>query len=304
MQPDFRGGLTFTVSIIALIVLPVLFLYLIFGGRRLARRSTSGALTGDSDWPAELSRRTRSNELRFRFVIAVLFLLGVPLLLLSPRQNPQPENAVADRPPLWKSSPFTFFLFMLPPALVVGGGGVLAYRMFRHYDSGVSRAAKQANAGDLDGAIAELRRQIESKGLSAARANALGCLLTLKEDWHEARRMFDEAESRGMSPNLLRANRAVALWKSGNPEAALPLLAEAALNSPNDINVRCHLCLVLADLGRIDDSRAQLKSIEDLHKKQHTVPAAARQSLEKHIQTCRDRLAEKPQSDLTTLEGA
>jgi pentatricopeptide repeat protein len=302
MQPDFRGGFTFTLVVIALVVVPVLFLYLLFGGTWKARGSSSGTPVGESDWQAELSRRTRSKERRFRLVIAVLFILGVPLLLLTPRQKAEREQAVANQPPVWKTSRVTFCLLLLPPAVVVAGIGIFAYRMFRHYDPGASRAVKQANTGDLDGGIAELRRQIELKGLSFARANALGCLLTLKKDWHEARQMFDEAERRGMSPNLVRANRGVALWRSGNPEAALPLISQSALENPFDVNLRCHLCLLLVDLGRIDEARAQLQSIDDLHKKQRTVPAAARQSLEEHIQACRDRVAGKPKSDLTALD--
>lgn len=302
MQPDFRPGLTFTLSLIALVVVPLLFLYVILGDAWKSRRKSSGAESETGDWQAELSKRTRAKESRFRLLLVALFLLGVPLLFLVPRQNAQPGNIVQNQPPVWKKSPFTFFGFMLPPALVIAGVAVVAYRMLRHYEAGVSRAAKQANAGDLEGAIAELRRQIESKGLSAARANALGCLLTLKEEWNEARRMFDEAESRGMSPKLVRANRGVAVWKSGDPEAALPLLTEAALDNPWDLNRRCHLCRLLADLGRTDEARAQLQSIEDLHKKQRTVPAAARQSVEKHIQACRDSLAGKPKSDLAALD--
>jgi hypothetical protein len=91
---------------------------------------------------------------------------------------------------------------MLPPALLTAGVGgvVVAYRLLRHYDPGVSSAAKQANAGDLVGAIAELERPIESKALSAAKARAMRCLLTLNEDWRETRRMFDEAGTAGCLP--------------------------------------------------------------------------------------------------------
>jgi len=302
MEPHFRAGLTFTLSLVPLVVVPVLFLYMIFGGSWKARRKSSGAESDELDWQGELSRRTRAKQRRFRFIIATLFLLGIPLLFLAPRPNAQPANVVQDQPRATANRTLLFLALLLPPALLVAAIGVIAFRTFRHYDSGVSRAAKQANAGDLDGAIAELRRQVESKGLSATRANAMGCLLTLKEEWHEARRMFDEAETRGMSPALLRANRGVALWKSGDPDAALPLLAKAALEEPMDINRRCHICLALADLGRIDEARAQLQSIEELHKKGITVPADPRRSLEKHIQACRDRVAGKPKSDLAALD--
>jgi hypothetical protein len=302
MQPAVRQGLTFALSLVALVVVPVLFLYLTFGERCKPRRESSGAEPNEFNWQAELAERTRGKERRFRLVVGILFLLGVPLLFLGPSRNGQPQGVVQDQPQAIASRPIWVFLLFLPPALLLAGFGVFAYRTFRHYDSGLSRAAKHANAGDLDGAIAELRRQIETKGLSAARANGLGCLLTLKEDWNEARRMFDEAESRGMSPKLLRANRGVSLWKSGDPEAALPLLTEAAVDNPWDINLRCHICLILADLGRIDEAGAQLQSIEEFHKKQNTVPADARRSLEKHIQACRDRLAGKPKSDVAALD--
>jgi tetratricopeptide (TPR) repeat protein len=294
--------LTFALSLAGLVVIPLLFLYMIRGGRRRVRRNASGADANQMAWQEELSQRTRTKARRFRILVVALFLLGVPLLLLGPPRNAQPDGVARDQPQAKSRSPLLFFILLLPPALLLTGFGVFAYRALRHYDSGVSRAAKQANAGDLDGAIAELRHQIETKGLSAARANGMGCLLSLKEDWHEARRMFDEAERRGMSPQLVRANRGVTLWKSGEPEAALPLLTEAALDNPWDINCRCHLCRLLADLGRIDEARAQLQSIDDLHKKQRTYPANARQDLEKHIQACRDRVGEKPKSDLAALD--
>jgi tetratricopeptide (TPR) repeat protein len=302
VQSNWRETITLALSLITLVVVPALFLYMIFGDQWKARRKSASADPEARSWQAELSERTAAKQKRFLVFVGALFLLGLPLLFLTPKREVPPANDVMDRPSATAKFWFFSLVLFLPPAILVAVAGVIGYRFLRHYDRGVSRAAKQANSGDLDGAIAELKRQIEAKGLSAARANAMGCLLTMKEDWHEARRMFEEAERLGMAPSLLRANRGVALWKSGDPEAALPLLVRAALDEPFGINIRCHLCQVLADLGRIEEARAQLQSIEDLHKKQHTVPADARRNLEKYIQACRDRLAAKSKRDLAGLD--
>jgi len=182
-------------------------------------------------------------------------------------------------------------------------GSVIAVKLFRHYDRGVNRALERANALDLEGAVAELRAQVEAKGLSAARANALGLLLLKSEDWEGANQMFDEAERFGMDRAILRNNRGIALLDSSNFEAAFPLLEEVARANPNEIAYQCNLCLVLAELGRLEEAQKELSRIEDLRKNViFLFGRRYRQAIDGAIQNCRDRLKGSPKADLAALD--
>jgi hypothetical protein len=69
------------------------------------------------------------------------------------------------------AAPFVFILAMV------------AFQFIRNFDPGVRRAQKRAAEGDLEGAIAELREQIEEKGPTQNRVNALGIFLMDHERW-------------------------------------------------------------------------------------------------------------------------
>jgi hypothetical protein len=91
--------------------------------------------------------------------------------------------------------------------------------------------------------------------------------------------------------------QALALWKAGDPGGALPLLIREALDDPWDLSRRCNLCQLLGELGRTDDARAQLQSIEDLHRQVRVFPPEAGRLLADQVQRCRDLLAAKPKAD-------
>jgi type VI protein secretion system component VasK len=79
----------------------------------------------------------------------------------------------------------------------------VAWKVLRNFDRGVRRAQKLAQEGDVDGAIADLREQIEEKGPTQNRVNTLGTFLLKRERWDEAALMFRKAEQIG------KANRGV-----------------------------------------------------------------------------------------------
>ena len=163
------------------------------------------------------------------------------------------------------------------------------------FDPGVRRANKRAQAGDLDGAIEDLREQIEDKGPTQVRVNALGLLMMHRERWAEAAALFRKAEEIGKSNGVCQANLGLALLKGGKPDEALPVLQEALLIGPQVPVMTClvglHSALALAELGRWDEAHEQfrvaLEAARGLRK-------AERAALEKEFEQCRRKLEQQP----------
>ena len=138
---------------------------------------------------------------------------------------------------------------------------VVAFQFIRNFDPGVRRAEKRAAEGDLEGAIAELREQIEEKGPTQNRVNALGIFLMGRERWDEAAAMFRKADAIGEPNNgVCRANLGLALLKGGKPAEAIPVLEEAARIGPQTPVLTCvinlHTAMAKAELGRWDEARS------------------------------------------------
>jgi tetratricopeptide (TPR) repeat protein len=270
-----------------------LSLLVVIANDRRERRKAARAKLDPKTQAADPPRRLLSGWV---LVFVLLALWGV-ICFLSPNKN-QPAAAV-------RNLSVTLVVALAAGAAFAVGVGIILVMAFRYYDRGVNRAIDQANAGDLDGAIRELWRQIEEKGLSAARANGLGCLLINQKDWQGALKMLDEAERLGMSRTWVGANRGLALMKAGDAKAALPLLEEAVQGDPNGIVCRCNLCFVLAELGRSEEARVQLSRIEQMRKQQARMLAftsAAMMQIDQTIEKCRERLAGEPKDDLAGLD--
>ena len=172
---------------------------------------------------------------------------------------------------------------------------VFAIRFFWTFDPGVRRANKRALAGDLDGAIEDLREQIEDKGPTQVRANALGVLMMQRERWAEAAALFRKAQEIGKSSGVCQANLGLALLKGGKPAEALPVLQEALHIGPQAPVMTClvglHTCLALAELGRWDEAHEQFRVAEEaaggLSKAQST-------AIDKEFEQCRQKLEQQP----------
>ncbi len=170
-----------------------------------------------------------------------------------------------------------------------------AIQFFRTFDPGVRRANKRALAGDLDGAIADLREQIEDKGPTQVRANALGLLLMQCERWAEAAAMFRKAGEIGGSKGVCQANLGLALLKGGKPAEALPVLEEALHIGPHAPVMTClvclHSCLALVELGRWDEAHDQFRVAEEAA---GGLSKAQRAALAKESEQCRQKLGQQP----------
>jgi tetratricopeptide (TPR) repeat protein len=170
-----------------------------------------------------------------------------------------------------------------------------AFQFFRLFDPGVRRANKRAQEGDLDGAIADLREQIEDKGPTQTRVNVLGLILLRCERWAEAAALFRKAEEIGKLKGVCRANLGLALLKGGKPDEALPVLEEAAHVGPQVPVMRCiiglHSALALAELGRWDEADEQFRVAEEVAR---GLRKAERAALDKGFEEYRQKLEQQP----------
>jgi predicted Zn-dependent protease len=203
-----------------------------------------------------------------------------------------PKRAGRNPPPAPVHAPLIWVTILLPVLVVIGLVALIAVQWLRNFDPGVRRAEQRAREGDLDGAIAELREQIEEKGSTQLRVNALGILLMRRERWNEAAAMFRKAEQMGeSSQGICRANLGLALLKGGKPSEAIPVLQEAARIGPQGPPMKCiislHMSLALADLNRWDEADEQFRAAEaaarGLRKSQRDV-------LEEELERCRQKL--------------
>jgi tetratricopeptide (TPR) repeat protein len=202
------------------------------------------------------------------------------------RGGPNPPPAPAHVPLMWVALPIV--------AVFIGVVALLAVQWFRNFDPGVRRAEKRASEGDLDGAIAELREQIEEKGSTQIRVNALGILLMRRERWDEAAAMFRKGEQLGeSSKGICRANLGLALLKSGKAAEAIPVLQEAARIGPQGPPLNCiinlHLSLALADLNRWEEAEERFRAAEGAAR---SLRKSQRDVLTEELERCRQKLAQ------------
>ena len=169
----------------------------------------------------------------------------------------------------------------------------VALRYSRRAEAGVRRALKRAAEGDVEGAIADLREQIELEGPTQDRVNALGNLLFHSKKWDEAAAQFRKAEELGPLKSVCRANLGVALLEAGKPEQALPVLQAAAHLAAGipmlAYIVAVHTTRALAELGRYEEARAQFLQTERIGRK---LSRSARESMAEPVEKCRKRLEE------------
>ena len=129
-------------------------------------------------------------------------------------------------------------------------------------DPFASRATKRADAGDLDGAIAELAEVVELRGANIVRLNVLGLLYLQKEDWPAAISRFKEGYALDPSSFTMKNNLAVALQSGGRDGESEPILARLAEDTPGQPIVLINHARSLVDLGRLDDAEARLAQAE------------------------------------------
>ncbi len=199
-----------------------------------------------------------------------------------------PER-VGPKPPAEPASRLWVLILLSAVAIVLPR---VAWQLLRNFDRGVRHAQKLAQEGDVDGAIADLREQIEEKGPTQIRVNTLGTFLLKRERWDEAALMFRKAEQIGKAnQGVYRANLGFALLSGGKPAEAIPVLEEAARIGPKVLPLTCiiplHLSLALADLNRWDEAEEQFRCAEVASR---GLRGKARAMLNEKLEKCRQKL--------------
>jgi tetratricopeptide (TPR) repeat protein len=206
-----------------------------------------------------------------------------------PRRD-RPATRPAQTSWLWVIAPFLASIFAVL--------ALVAFQFLRSFDWGVRRAQKRAQAGDIDGAIEDLREQIEDKGPTQTRVNALGILLLNRERWAEAAALFRKGEEIGEFKGACKANLGLALLKGGNPAEALPVLEEAAHVSARFPVMICliglNTALALAELNRWDEAQEQFRMAERIAGR---LRKAHRAVLNLQIEQCRRKLEQQPRDE-------
>ncbi len=191
----------------------------------------------------------------------------------------------------WDQRAWSFLAWFVPVLILVKIA--LAYLVAWSRQRDEIRAARAMNRGDVAGAIADLEARVapdlaaeaapdpgtdvanpwaapRSAVRSAALARRLNllCILELKqEDWPRALLWAERVEQSGGSTPEYRANRAVALGKSGRVGEALALI-RATLDAVPSTNalLRCRVMLQLASIlindGQTAEARAVLLAAE------------------------------------------
>ncbi len=233
-------------------------------------------------------RRARGKETAAggRAWIWILVVIGVALGTYSvqrrgPGQAPQGPDP----------GPAVIVLFSFLVLLICGA--LILVVWLRNRDPVTARAMKRAQDGDVDGAIRDLLEEIEIKGTTSNRANALGCLYLEKNHYREALERFAEAERLGYNSFVCRLNRAVALRKGGRTEEAVALYDELSREKSDEPLVAAMYCLALADAGRTDEAHDQYRRAQ--LPPPVVVPGQAhRDAFEALLRECRARMGETP----------
>ncbi|WP_406696096.1 hypothetical protein V5E97_34395 [Singulisphaera sp. Ch08] len=158
----------------------------------------------------------------------------------------------------------------------------------------IARAMILARSGQVDAALADLQRQIETRGRSPRLSGALGDCYLLREEWREAYIQFLEAEQLDGRGGRFLAKQGFALWKLGRAPEAIALLERAALVDPRNPTHAWTACMILADLGRCEEAWEQLERAERLIEESIPAGTARRRTLEESLEVCRNRLLLTP----------
>lgn len=209
-------------------------------------------------------------------------LLGAGVYLGKPAFD-RIGNGAGARVAFW-----AFFVFLMGIAgLLLVLFVLLLVRPRRHP---IARAMSLARLGQFDAAISDLQRQIDTRGRSPRRCEALGDCYLLREDWRKAYIQFLEAEQLDNRGGRYLAKQGFALWKLGRAREALEPLERAAQIDPSDPSPVWTTCHVLVDLGQVTAAHEKLERAGRLIKESIPPGNPRRRALEESLEVCRQRL--------------
>jgi tetratricopeptide (TPR) repeat protein len=239
-------------------------------------------------------------------VAAVLGLIALACLTEWGRRAFLPTLAVLwfaafARKQLLDGTPWLIALVLAVPALLITLT-VVVYVLHRRKNRLEYHALRLLQTGNAAGAVTLLDEELRANGLTEGGWNALSLAYCALEKWPEALKAAAEAVARGGERPIYLNNKGVILWKSGQAEAALPLLEEAARCQPNDFPSACNLGFVRAELGQRKAAVEMLRRAERLVTTR--IPFGAdRRVEEREIENLRQKIAELPGDDRFKNEG-
>lgn len=217
-------------------------------------------------------------------LVAVVFVLSVGMVYF--RRPPQAPPAMPGQEP-------SMLPLIWPSVAVLAFLAFVASAFWRNSDRAVSAANRKANAGDVDGAIADLRAILAMEPPTFLRLNMLGNYLIGRDRHAEALAAFDEAlelvRAQVTGPKVdhftfcvLQNNRGASLYQLDRFEEGLEAYAAAQVSLDqvradtksvvgSDVTVdylildgrsRC-----LARLGRVDEATEAFRAAEALFPK-------------------------------------
>ncbi len=192
--------------------------------------------------------------------VALWFLTATVMPLLTP---PAARTYLAPLPPFSKALRWNlnWCLFWAGVVFLAWVAARLGDRLMRRLaDPTVSRAEELIKAGELDGAIGELRQAIDADGPSVARWNALADALMKQERWAEVLDVSFDIGDRCPFDIGNRRRKALSLCKLGLPEVGLSELNRADLTSSRRLAELCSYCQALIDLGLFDRAWDKLRA--------------------------------------------
>lgn len=152
-----------------------------------------------------------------------------------------------------------FSLTVIVGTVLLIGGYVLIKLVWKYLQfrtSLIGRAMRIADREGDEAAVQEVRQILEEHPENGAGWDALGILLSKQEKWGEAGEAWRRACELGLNNEYLCNNLAIALWKTGRPDEAVPILKSESEKRPNDLIVCCNYLQVLVAAGCRDDAVA------------------------------------------------
>jgi len=231
--------------------------------------------------------------------LALLFTLAIVFLTLRSWARSPRARVLRDTWPVWLGVVIGLGFALLSAAYALAPGlldprllpvivllvvGVAWWRW-----RGLRRVTKLLERGELDAALALATHLVRRRPAHAGCRNLLGLVHLRREEWADAIQAFSAAErlagradavtdpmaravdafgERALSPLAAACvgNRGIALWKSGRPAAARPLLEEVRSALPKEPFFALQLCALLLDLGQAADAAAELRRVEEIGK--------------------------------------
>jgi tetratricopeptide (TPR) repeat protein len=209
-----------------------------------------------------------------RWIGIVIFVVMVTGLLLLNRFHPGVESEAAAPSTAMLIFGWIAFLLILFALIVIGG----AIYVWLKRDPVIFRAYRIAQQeGRPNEALEMLRRKMQTRP-KAVRAAAMGWILSGADRHAEAVKAFTVAEEMEPRTVIYSVERAVAMSKIGQGEAALAHLGRLRQQNPTEGGYALATAAVLDEMGRPAEAREEFRRAEDLLAKhprafhaQHTI---------------------------------